>query len=66
MAVSKTEMKMIERKLNRMEADIMKLKAVLVPTVKMSKKEQRELEEIKRDMARGNWISGRELIKRLG
>ncbi len=66
MGVTRTEMKMIERKLDRMEIEIMKMKAKLVPTVKISAKERRELDAIKKDMAKGHWISGRDLIKKLG
>ena len=65
MAVTRTEMKMIERKLDRMEIEIMKMKARLVPTVKISAKERRELDAIKKDMTKGNWISARDLIKKL-
>ncbi|MDE1873734.1 MAG: hypothetical protein KGI04_01270 [Candidatus Micrarchaeota archaeon] len=66
MAITRTEMKTIERKLDRMEIELMKIKARLVPTVKISKKDRAELEAIKKDMAKGNWVSGRELIKKLG
>ncbi|VVB77247.1 Uncharacterised protein [uncultured archaeon] len=66
MAVTKTEMKTMEKRLYKIEIEIRRLKAVLIPTVKMSKKEQKELEAIRKDMAKGNWVSGRELIKKLG
>lgn len=65
MPISKTEMKTIEKELERMEIEILKLKAKLVPTVKLSKKEKKELERAKKDIAKGNWISGRELIEKL-
>ena len=66
MAISKTEMRLIEKKLDRMETEVRKLRAVLVPTIKISKKERKELENIKKGMAKGQKISGRELVKKLG
>lgn len=66
MAITRTEMQMLEKKLDRMEIELMRIKARLVPTVKISKKERAELEEIRKEMAKGHWISGRDLIKKLG
>jgi ATP-dependent protease ClpP protease subunit len=66
MATSKTQMQMLERKLDKIEIEIMKLKAALLPKEKLSKKEKKELESIKKDMDKGNWVSARELIKQLG
>ncbi len=64
--VTRTELKSIHKELERMEIEIMRLKALLVPTVKISKKERKELEAIKKDMSKGNWISAKDLIKKLG
>jgi len=66
MAVSKTEMRMVEKTLDSMSIEIMKLKAVLLPKVKVSKKKLRELKKIEADMQKGNYISSRELMKELG
>ena len=66
MADSKTQMQMIVRKLNRIEIEIMKLKAALLPKEKLSRKEKKELKAIRKDMDKGNWISARDLIKELG
>ena len=64
--VTRTELKSIHKELERMEIEITRLKALLVPTVKISKKERKELEAIKKDMSKGNWISAKDLIKKLG
>ena len=65
MAVSKTEMKMIEKKLNRIEIEIIKMRAALLPTERLSKKKLAELKKIEADMLKGNLVSGRDLIKEL-
>ena len=65
MAVSKTEMKMIERKLNKIEIEITKMRAVLLPTEKLSKKKLAELKKIEADMLKGNSVSARDLFKQL-
>ncbi|MHB1830139.1 MAG: hypothetical protein ACYCO0_01985 [Candidatus Micrarchaeaceae archaeon] len=64
--VTRTELKSIQKELEIMEIEIMRLKALLVPTAKLSRKEKKELESIQKDMAKGHWISGRDLIKKLG
>lgn len=66
MADSKTQMQIIVRKLDRIEIEIMKLKAALLPKEKLSRKEKKELKAIRKDMDKGNWISARDLIKELG
>ncbi|MDE1767971.1 MAG: hypothetical protein KGH67_05000 [Candidatus Micrarchaeota archaeon] len=66
MAVSKTEMKTIERKLNKIEIEITKMRAVLLPTEKLSKKKLAELKKIEADMLKGNSVSARDLFKQLG
>lgn len=66
MAMSKTEMKMMEKKLNRIEIEIIKMRAALLPTERLSKKKLAELKKIEADMLKGNFISSRDLIKELG
>jgi len=66
MAVKRTEMKMIERKLNRIEIEITKMRAVLLPTEKLSKKKLAELKKIEADMLKGNRVSARDLFKNIG
>ncbi|MGH2510116.1 MAG: hypothetical protein ACRDF4_11355 [Rhabdochlamydiaceae bacterium] len=65
MAVSKTEMQMVEDTLNSMVIELLKLKAVLIPTVKVSKKKLNKLKRIEADMLKGNKISARDLIKEM-
>jgi hypothetical protein len=66
MAMSKTEMKMMEKKLDRIEIEIIKMRAALLPTERLSKKKLAELKKIEADMLKGNFISSRDLIKELG
>ena len=65
MAISRTEMQMIEKKLDNMEIEAKRLRALLVPMAKISKRERKEIKKIKDEMARGNKISGRQLIKKM-
>lgn len=65
MAISRTEMQMIEKKLDNMEIEAKKLRALLVPMVKISGREREEIEKIKDEMAKGDKIGGRQLIKKM-
>ncbi len=65
MAISRTEMQMIEKKLDNMEIEAKKLRALLVPMVKISRREREEIEKIKDEMAKGDKIGGRQLIKKM-
>ena len=55
----------IVKKLDEVQLDILWLKAQLLPTEKVSKKERAEIERAKKEIAKGQWISGDELIKQL-
>ena len=63
MGMTATEMKMIGRKLDRLEVEVMRLKARLIPTEKISEKEKRELKAAEKRIAKGEWISFEELTK---
>ena len=65
MTISRTEMQMIEKKLDNMEIEAKKLRALLVPMVKISRREREEIEKIKDEMAKGDKIGGRQLIKKM-
>ncbi len=65
MAISRTEMQMIEKKLDNMEIEAKKLRALLVPMVKISRREREEIKKIKDEMAKGDKIGGRQLIKKM-
>jgi uncharacterized coiled-coil DUF342 family protein len=71
--VSKTEMITMEKKLDRlatvvdsMEIEILKLRAKLVPTERISEKERRELRAAQKRIAKGHWISLDDLTKEFG
>lgn len=63
MEMTATEMKMIGRKLDRLEVEVMRLKARLIPTEKISEKEKRELKAAEKRIAKGKWIGFGELSK---
>jgi exopolyphosphatase/pppGpp-phosphohydrolase len=65
MTISRTEMQMIEKKLDNMEIEAKKLRALLVPMVKISRREREEIKKIKDEMAKGDKIGGRQLIKKM-
>lgn len=65
MAISRAEMKMMERKLDKMEIEVMKMKAKLLPVEKISKKELAELKKIEAEMRKGKLISARKLYAKL-
>lgn len=45
MTISRTEMQMIEKKLDNMEIEAKKLRALLVPMVKISRREREEIKK---------------------
>lgn len=55
---------MLLKKLDSVELELIKLKAMLLPVEKLSKRESRELENAEEEIKKGRWISGRRLIKR--
>ena len=64
--VTKTEIKTIQKELDLMEIKVMKLKARLVPTERITEKERRELKAAEKRIAKGKWISIGELTKEFG
>lgn len=59
-------MKEVIIKLDSVEIEILKLKALILPKVKATRKELKELKAAKTEISKGSWISGRDLIKKLG
>jgi uncharacterized coiled-coil DUF342 family protein len=53
MTVTKSEIKTIQKELDMMEVKVMRLKARLVPTEKLTDKECKELEAAKKRIAKG-------------
>ncbi len=66
MAISKTEMKMMLSKIGRVELELLWIKEKLLPKTKATKSEIRAIQEARKEIARGEWISGDEFIKQLG
>ena len=60
------EMKEVVSKLESVEVQIMKLKAMLLPKAKATKAELKAIEAGKKEISTGQWISGKELIKKMG
>ena len=61
--ITRTEMKVIQEELDMMEIKVMRLKARLIPTEKISDKERREIRAAEKRIAEGKWISLDELTK---
>lgn len=59
------EMKEVISKLDSVELELLRLKAMLLPKIKVSKKELNEIKRLKVEIAAGSWVSGRELINKL-
>ena len=66
MAITKTEMQMVKKKLDRLEVEVMRLRARLIPIEKISEKEKRELKAAEKRIAKGEWIGLDELTKEFG
>ncbi len=65
MAITKTEMKEVIKELDSVELQLFRLKTMLLPKAKMSRKKLEELRKAEAEIERGSWISGDELIKKL-
>ena len=65
MAITRTEMKQMVKKLGKVELEILWMKERLLPRTKASKKELEEIRQARKEIAEGQWISGDELIKQL-
>ena len=59
-------MEQVMNKLDSVEVQIMKLKAMLLQKAKPTKAEIKAMEAGKKEIARGEWISSKDLIKKLG
>ncbi len=66
MAISRMEMEQVMNKLDSVEVQIMKLKAMLLQKAKPTKAEIKAMGAGKKEIARGEWISSKDLIKKLG
>ena len=66
MALSKTEMKQVISRIDDVELQLLKLKAMLVPKAKATKAEIRAIEKARKEIAKGEFISGDEFVKMLG
>ena len=66
MAITKTEMKQMVKKLGKVESEILWMKERLLTKAKVNKKELEAIRQARKEIAEGKWISGDELIKQLG
>ncbi|MGI0141911.1 MAG: hypothetical protein ACREBF_04680 [Candidatus Micrarchaeales archaeon] len=64
-AVTTTEIKRVLVELDSMELQILRLKSILLPKVKATKKELLAIEEAERDIKRGLGMKGEDFIKEL-
>ncbi len=66
MAITQTEMKEVMGRLGSVEIELMRLRAMLLPTAKPTKRELKAIEEAKKEMARGEWVAAERLFKSTG
>ncbi len=66
MAISKTEINEVMVKLESVEIQIMKLKAMLLTKSKPTKSEIKAIEEAKKEIAKGKWVTGNRLFDKQG
>ncbi len=66
MAMPKMQMVMIEKKLDELEVEVIRMEVMPIPTEKLDKKEIAELRKIDWEMRNGRKSSARKLFKELG
>jgi hypothetical protein len=63
--VNKSELKIVLDKLDSVALEILKLRAMLLPEEVASKEEEKELENARKEMAKGSKIALEDLVKEL-
>jgi hypothetical protein len=64
--VSKNELKRVLEKLDTVKLELLGLRAMLLPEEEATQEEKKELEEAKKEIAKGSKISLEDLIKEIG
>lgn len=62
---TKMKMKVVLKELASVELQLMKLRSMLLPTERLSKKELAKLKKAEREIGKGHWTNGEQLIKKL-
>ncbi len=65
MVFSKQQTVML-KKLSQIEVEIQKLKAMVLSTVKPTKRDIKAMEAGKKEISKGKWVSGRDLTAKMG
>ncbi len=64
--VDKKELKLVLEKLDRVKLELLRLRAMLLPEEEATAEEKKELEEAKREIAKGSRVSLEDLLKEIG
>jgi hypothetical protein len=64
--VSKNELKRVLEKLDTVKLELLRLRAMLLPEEEATEEEKKELEEAKKEIAKGSKKSLEDLIKEIG
>ncbi len=64
--VNKNELKLVLEKLDTVKLELLRLRAMLLPEEEATKEEKKEIEEAKREIAKGSKTNLENLIKEIG
>lgn len=64
--VTESQLKLVLHKLDAVRLELLRFRSMLLPEEKLSERERKELEEAKKEIAKGSSINLEELIKELG
>jgi hypothetical protein len=65
-ALTKMEIRSVKRELDKMQLEILRLKAAILPVESLSKKERTEIEMARKEIAKGHWVSFANMTKEFG
>jgi len=64
--VNKNELKLVLEKLDTVKLELLRLRAMLLPEGEATEEEKKEIEEAKREIAKGSKTNLEDLIKEIG
>ena len=65
LTVNKEELQLVLDKLDTVKLELLKLRALLLPEEEVTKEEKKEIEEARKEMAKGSRVELEDLVKEL-
>ena len=65
-AVNENELKMVLEKLDSVQLEILRLRAMLLPEEEATAEEKKQIKQAKKEMGKGSKVSLEDLVKELG